>query len=210
MFGERLGHLVSFEDLKLAAAAAILSPHVPMLFMGEEYAELAPFQYFVSHSDPGLVDAVRRGRQQEFAAFGFQDEALDPQAEETFLRCKLNHELRGKGRHALLLDFYRELLRLRREVRALASLNKHEMNVTSEEEGKVLLVSRWHEDERTLLVLCFSESEVAVRLPEPAVSWKKLMDSADKVWDGPGSASSSKTSRPRSAVLYKQVEPCGQ
>ena len=59
MLGERLAALTDFETLKLAAAAVVLSPFMPLLFMGEEYGETAPFQYFVSHSDPGLVEAVR-------------------------------------------------------------------------------------------------------------------------------------------------------
>ena len=60
--GERLSSLVNFEALKLAAGINLLSPFVPMLFMGEEYGENAPFQYFTSHGDPDLVEAVRRGR----------------------------------------------------------------------------------------------------------------------------------------------------
>jgi maltooligosyltrehalose trehalohydrolase len=67
--GERLSQLVSLEGLKLAAAMVLLSPCIPFLFMGEEYGETSPFLYFISHSDPGLIDAVRHGRQKEFAAF---------------------------------------------------------------------------------------------------------------------------------------------
>jgi maltooligosyltrehalose trehalohydrolase len=63
---------VSFEALKLVAGIVILSPYIPLLFMGEEWGERAPFQYFTSHSDAALVDAVRRGRQAEFAAFRWQ------------------------------------------------------------------------------------------------------------------------------------------
>lgn len=209
MLGERLGHLVTYEDLKLAAAAVLLSPHVPMLFMGEEYAEIAPFQYFVSHSDGDLVEAVRRGRQQEFAACGFQENAPDPQAEKTFMRCKLNHALRSQGRHAMLLEFYRELLRLRREVRALATLSRHDMEVTTDEEN-VLLVRRWFEGDETILVLSFSDRAATVRLPEPAGSWKKLLDSADQIWGGPGGAVSAETAQPRSAILYQRREARGQ
>ena len=209
MLGERLGHLVTYEDLKLAAAAVLLSPHVPMLFMGEEYAELAPFQYFVSHSDGDLVEAVRRGRQQEFSACGFQENAPDPQAEETFMRCKLNHALRSQGQHAVLLEFYRELLRLRREVRVLAALSRHDMEVTTDKEN-VLLVRRWFEGDETILVLSFSDRAATLRLPEPASSWKKLLDSADKIWGGPGGAVSAETAHPRSAVLYQRREACGQ
>ncbi len=78
MLGERLSQLVSFEPLKLAAAAVILSPYVPLLFMGEEYGEEAPFQYFISHGDAGLIDAVRNGRRGEFASFGWLGEPPDP------------------------------------------------------------------------------------------------------------------------------------
>ena len=72
MFGERLSGLVSFEALKLAAGAVFLSPYIPLLFMGEEYGEESPFLYFVSHSDPALVRAVREGRKNEFKAFSWQ------------------------------------------------------------------------------------------------------------------------------------------
>ena len=67
--GERLSTLLSAEALRLAAALVLLSPYVPLLFMGEEHGETNPFLYFVSHGDPALVEAVRKGRQEEFATF---------------------------------------------------------------------------------------------------------------------------------------------
>ena len=69
MLGERPSQLVSFEMQKLMAGAVMSSPYLPMLFMGEEWGELNPFLYFVSHSDSDLIDAVRQGRKKEFAAF---------------------------------------------------------------------------------------------------------------------------------------------
>ena len=81
--GERLSSLVPFESLKLVAGLVLLSPFVPLLFMGEEYGETRPFPYFVSHTDPALVEAVRRGRAEEFAGFFAADAASelpDPQA----------------------------------------------------------------------------------------------------------------------------------
>ncbi|PYV01833.1 MAG: malto-oligosyltrehalose trehalohydrolase, partial [Acidobacteria bacterium] len=75
MLGERLSalvSLVSFEGLKLAAGTTILSPFIPLLFMGEEYGETAPFQYFVDHSDPALIELVREGRRKDFARFDWQ------------------------------------------------------------------------------------------------------------------------------------------
>src|SRR4029079_15856685 len=68
--GDRFGAPATFETQKLAAATVLLAPYLPMLFMGEEYAEAAPFQYFVDFSDAGLVQAVREGRKREFEMAG--------------------------------------------------------------------------------------------------------------------------------------------
>jgi maltooligosyltrehalose trehalohydrolase len=187
MLGERLSSLASFEALKLAAAAVLLSPYVPLLFMGEEYGEVAPFLYFVSHSDAGLVDAVRRGRTQEFAGFAWRGEPPDPQVEETFLRSKLHWELRNDGEHRTLRLYYRELLRLRREVGPLRTLNRRTLEVVGVDESQVLLVRRWRDEDEVLVVLCFAESDGRVRLPAAAGLWRKLLDSAEAAWRGPGS-----------------------
>lgn len=72
------------EALKVIAAATILSPNLPLLFMGEEYAEPNPFLFFISHGDPALVEAVRLGRKCEFAHFQWEGEPADPQDEHTF------------------------------------------------------------------------------------------------------------------------------
>ncbi|MGH7623541.1 MAG: malto-oligosyltrehalose trehalohydrolase, partial [Gemmatimonadaceae bacterium] len=117
--GERMGALVSPDALRLAAALLLLAPYVPLLFMGEEYGEPAPFLYFVSHSDAELIDAVRRGRREEFASFGWSGTVPDPQSIETFERSRLHFELAGEGEHARLRAMYSELLSLRRTEPAL-------------------------------------------------------------------------------------------
>ena len=83
--GERLSSLISFEQQKLVAGCVLLSPFIPLLFMGEEYGETAPFQYFVSHIDEPLIEAIRKGRASEFAHFEWEGHVPDPQDEETFL-----------------------------------------------------------------------------------------------------------------------------
>jgi maltooligosyltrehalose trehalohydrolase len=97
---------------RLAAFCVLLSPFVPMLFMGEEYGERAPFQFFTDHIDARIAQATREGRKQEFAAFAsFGEELPDPQSIETFRRSKL-----GAGREHGLEDLYAELLRWRRRL----------------------------------------------------------------------------------------------
>jgi maltooligosyltrehalose trehalohydrolase len=188
LMGERLSALASLEELKLAAAAVILSPFVPLLFMGEEYGEEAPFQYFISHSDPQLVEAVRNGRRKEFAAFSSQGEAPDPQDEATFLRARLNHQLKREGKFRLLLEFYRELLRLRRELKPLAELSKEQCDVFGFDSERVLLLRRWSGNDVVIIILHFNTAPVALSLPMAAGRWRKVLDSSESRWEGPGSS----------------------
>jgi maltooligosyltrehalose trehalohydrolase len=117
--GERLSTLIDFDRQKLAAALLLLSPYVPLLFMGEEYGETNPFQYFISHGDRELMDSVRTGRHKEFEAFGWGDDVPDPGAEETFLRSRLDWKRRCAPGHRELRALYTELLHLRRSEPAL-------------------------------------------------------------------------------------------
>jgi maltooligosyltrehalose trehalohydrolase len=187
MCGDRLSESASFEDLKLAAGLVLLSPYLPLLFMGEEYGETAPFPYFVSHSDPTLIDAVRRGRQSEFAAFEWQGAIPDPQSEGTFLSAKLRHDLRGHGHHRLLREFYRELIALRKNNPALRRLDKDKMKISTVEEVGVLVVQRWSETHHLTLAANLSAVEGSFALCPPGGQWRKIFDSAEARWQGGGS-----------------------
>ena len=184
---ERLGQLVPFEALKLAAGIVLLSPFIPLLFMGEEYGEIAPFPYFVSHSEPELVEAVRQGRQKEFAAFQWQGELPDPQDEATFLHAKLNHDLGYNGQHQTLLGLYQELIRLRKETLALACLRKDRMEVSGYEKERVIFIRRWGENDEAIVVFNFSDRQTSVALPFPSGLWHRRLDSAEERWNGRGS-----------------------
>ena len=97
----------------LAAFCTLLSPFVPLLFMGEEYGENAPFQFFSDHIDPDIARATREGRRAEFAAFAAfsAEEVPDPQDVATFERSKLTRKI-----DPALASLYRELLAVRREL----------------------------------------------------------------------------------------------
>ncbi|NIQ38138.1 MAG: malto-oligosyltrehalose trehalohydrolase [Proteobacteria bacterium] len=185
--GERLSDLVSFEGLKLAAGVVLLSPFIPLLFMGEEYSETAPFPYFVSHSDPALIERVQEGRRKEFAVLDLKEEPPDPQDEATFLSAKLNHHLRREGRHRILAEFYRELLRLRKTISALAHLNKEETEIRSYEKENVVSLRRWNGIDEAAAIFHFGEDEQSLTISLPPGQWRKKLDSADEDWQGSGS-----------------------
>ena len=113
--GDRLSTILEPDQLRVAAALLLLSPYVPLLFMGQEYGETNPFQYFVSHGDPTLVEAVRAGRRKEFESFGWSEDVPDPQAEETFRRSRLDRSRAAAPEHAAVFALYRDLLALREE-----------------------------------------------------------------------------------------------
>jgi maltooligosyltrehalose trehalohydrolase len=111
----------------------------------------------------------------------------DPQDEGTFLRSILNWELRAEGHHRLLRNFYRELLRLRRNLPALFRLDKDALEVTEFEDTKVILLRRWNASSHILAVLHFDDEVSQIALPVPAGSWKRTLDSAEVGWGGTGS-----------------------
>src|SRR5207245_10135043 len=117
--GAGLAALVGSPPLKAAAALRLTSPFTPMLFQGEESAASTPFLYFTAHEDPELGRAVAEGREHEFEEFGWSPEDVpDPQDLATFERSKLRWEEIGEDLHAGMLDWYRDLIALRRRLPA--------------------------------------------------------------------------------------------
>ncbi|MBV9494188.1 MAG: malto-oligosyltrehalose trehalohydrolase [Acidobacteria bacterium] len=161
MLGDRLAALLPFERLRVVAAAVVLSPFLPMLFMGEEYGEPAPFQYFTSHSDEALIEAVRKGRLEEFDDFTWSGTPPDPHDEETFRRSKLNRSLLSQPQHRELRELYRELFRIRRETPSLRALDLSAVKAEADDERRTLVV---HRGECTI-VFNFGKDEQSFALP---------------------------------------------
>ena len=156
--------------------------------MGEEYGETAPFLYFVSHSDDPLVEAVRKGRKEEFASHRWEGEPPDPQDEGTFLRSRLDHGLAAGRHHRVLREYYRELIRLRKGHPALSRLSKEGMEVSVHGKEKVLLVRRWKGPAQAAAACHFGDSPVSLQARLPSGTWEKLLDSSENRWGGTGSA----------------------
>jgi maltooligosyltrehalose trehalohydrolase len=118
--------------LEVASAVILLAPHTPLLFMGEEYGESSPFQFFTDHVDPEIATATREGRRREFAAFSTFGAAgvPDPQDARTFERSKLS-----RREHGRLRRHYRHLLGLSRTL-------PRAVEVTVDERAKTMSVRR--------------------------------------------------------------------
>jgi maltooligosyltrehalose trehalohydrolase len=162
--GERLTALIPRGARMLAAALLLLSPQTPLLFMGQEYDESNPFQFFTDYGDPALKKAVTEGRRNEFKDFDFQD-VPDPEDPATFQRSKLNWRL-AEGEN-LMLDWYCSLIELRRKY------VKHAERSCKAEliDGVIRLQVPRQEPALTL----FARIQGAAALPELSGRWQKAL-----------------------------------
>ncbi|HET7499453.1 MAG TPA: malto-oligosyltrehalose trehalohydrolase [Kofleriaceae bacterium] len=151
--GERLHHLAGDRRARVAAAILLVSPFVPMVFQGEEWAASTPFCYFAQVESPELAEAIRAGRRAEHAV-SWQGEPLDPLDPATRDRCVLRWAERGEAEHAHMLAWYRALLAARRAYPALrdpdpgATAVAHERDLLQIRRGALMLVCNLSGDPR--------------------------------------------------------------
>lgn len=206
MLGERSGALVGFDMSKVLATAVMVSPFLPLVFMGEEYAEKQPFLYFVCHTDKELVRNVREGRKREFAAL-FSDEAFpDPQSPDTFLKSKLDWSLLNVNTHAAMFGFYKELIALRKQYPAMGTTDRDGVHVLVNEANKVLLVTKATAAQRMCCVMNFSHANQPLVIHNREIGWTPVLYSASEQWLGPASGllpmEESSTIAPQSAAVW--------
>ena len=162
--------------VKLAAATVLCAPYVPLLFMGEEFGETAPFAFFTSFEDPALGEAVRVGRQGEYARFAWSTAPPDPQAPATFAACRLDRSRGSFPPGSWLAAWYRALLRLRAEHPALRAPDRERARVTRA--GAVLVLHRWSADgAAALVVLRYAPAPGRVTVAVPAGEFTLALDS---------------------------------
>jgi maltooligosyltrehalose trehalohydrolase len=152
-WGERLEHLIGLDAAKVSVGLLLTAPYIPMLFMGEEWATSSPFLYFADHEDEEMRKSVAEGRKQEFAAFGFDGDVPDPEDPKTYEMSKLNWEEQQGGKHAEMLAWVKDLIKLRRSTVALNDGDMHRLHVSSDEESRTLVVQR----EEARIVINFGE-----------------------------------------------------
>jgi maltooligosyltrehalose trehalohydrolase len=207
--GDRLTASISFESLKLVAATVLLSPHVPLLFMGEEYGEKNPFQYFVSHTDKKLIELVREGRRKEFSHFKWEGEVPDPQDLGTFAASKLSWTHQEQLNN-VLFEFYKYLIAFRKERVAMQGYERHHV-VAFDIPGKNLIaMERRFESDALLILLNFDHKPTSFSYPGLTTS-AKIFDSSSERWRREGDSHSGPqvsdagtvVISPQSAVIFE-------
>ncbi|RYD80835.1 MAG: malto-oligosyltrehalose trehalohydrolase [Sphingobacteriales bacterium] len=184
MLGERSSVLVSFELLKLMAGAVFCSPFIPMIFMGEEWAETNPFQFFISHSNEELVEAVRNGRKAEFAAFHAEGNPPDPQSEQTFNRSKVDWTKPFSGKHKTMLNFYKRLIQIRKSSSALNALDRTNAKAIALTDKNTILLRRESNNQKLICILNFSQTEQTIQVEDLTNNWFLLLDSGATEYGG--------------------------
>jgi maltooligosyltrehalose trehalohydrolase len=163
--GERLTTLVPRGARSLTAALLLLSPHTPLLFMGQEYDEENPFQFFTDYGDPTLQKAVSEGRRKEFKDFDFS-EVPDPQDPATFERSKLNWQLtHGEN---LMLHWYASLMDLRKKY-----VTNSERTCKAELIGETIHMQVPAENPA---IQVFARIRGPAELPELGAGWDKALE----------------------------------
>jgi maltooligosyltrehalose trehalohydrolase len=141
--GDRITEALDDDQLACAALLTLASPFTPMLFQGEEWAASTPFAFFTSHPEPELGRATAEGRLEEFERLGWDPAVVpDPQDPATYERSKLDWDEVATGRHAVLLDVYRRLATLRRELPELTDPDLRRVDVDIDEQARTLVMRR--------------------------------------------------------------------
>lgn len=208
MHGERLITLTSFEKAKLSAAVYLFSPYIPFIFMGEEYGETSPFCYFVSHTDKGLIEAVKKGRKEEFKDFVTDIEPFDPFAIETYDKSKLHGDLYKKDLHSGMFNLYRDIIAFRKQSSLYNGILRCDFTASLLSSDVIITELK----EKLIVIYNFSEEEYIYQMKKHG-KWKKLFSSESEVYSGKGdnnpeivSSSDEITLKAYGFIVYKKME----
>lgn len=203
--GDRLTTQLSPPAQRLAASLLLLAPHLPLLFMGEEYGEARPFQFFCSFSDPALIENVRAGRRREFEAFHRDGmDVPDPQAESTFEASRLSWSWESDPHRAGLRRLYQDLLRARREWPAL----RDDINRTARllpTAGPLLELTRGKPgtDSQNTIRALFNLSDQEQRIPDGDSAHLRWSSEAERYHGARRADPSDRTLLPYECLIFK-------
>lgn len=185
LLGDRLTSIAGIEAAKLASAMVFLSPYVPLIFMGEEWGEIAPFLFFTDYQGKDLIANIRDGRRHEFVEFHWQGEVPDSQDQAVFEQSKIRWEKRDSEDGKNITSFYRQLIKLKK-IPIFHSEADRQIKVSQICEN-VLLMYKESGNSKAIIIANFSKQQSTFTFPLVKGNYLKIFDSADIEWSGPGS-----------------------
>ena len=183
--GERISSLISFELYKTVSAIVLLSPFVPLIFMGQELYESSPFYYFISHFDSELVQAVRSGRKEEFLSFNWTENIPDPFSEEIFMKSKIRWKLLADEKNAAVFSMYKRLIDIRKKNDQFGIVKNDNLEVAHSEEQKFIRVRFHGTGKEVFYIANLGSGTIELREGVPPGRWKNIFDSSSSQWLGP-------------------------
>ncbi len=184
MMGERSSELMSFAMQKLIAGAVMVSPYLPLLFMGEEWAEPHPFLYFTEHNDRVPAKPVKKGRREKHRYFQPPQGMPDPFDKSSFEYSQLQWRLIEQEPHATLFKYYQALIKLRSQYLPLNLFTRNQLDASYNFVAQSIQLHRWNGDQHIYVFMNFSDKRQTVALPFSETPWHKLLYSEDLQWKG--------------------------
>ncbi|MGB0909009.1 MAG: malto-oligosyltrehalose trehalohydrolase [Nitrospirales bacterium] len=171
--GDRLSTLIPYSAQQVIAASILLSPFIPLLFMGEEYSERAPFQYFIDHGDGKLIEAVRKGRLAEFKKFGWK-KVPDPYDVKTFEASQLTPMDEHTELQRFMAAWVKQLITLRKQHPSLGpGVKGHQLRVWTHKKQSTLTIYRKHPNAPAMMLLLgFNNTPTTLTLRKPVGKWQ--------------------------------------
>lgn len=169
----RLIKLAGYEKAKLAAAAVLLSPFTPMLFMGEEWGSTRPFTYFLDFEDKQLIEDSKEGRRKEWASFNWKTPPPDPGDIETFRHAWMSDKANAYREGAEMAAYYMQLIVLSKRIRRQVA-----MDVVHDEARDLIWLYYTLPEAR--MAVCLSFSDRPQPLKPRSGPWQTIMG-ADEV-----------------------------
>jgi len=177
--------------------------------MGEEYGEPGPFLFFTDFEDPALRKAVTRGRREEFAAFGWRGAVPDPQDPMSYCRSRLAWDVQDREPHAWLWQYYKALLAMRRQYPALGVGGKRRLAAQVKDKKVMVVLRRDRAGATVLALLNFASEARSVSLRLPPGRWRRVLDSGEERFGGPGPKASRLLSVSRNGNARVDMAPLG-
>jgi maltooligosyltrehalose trehalohydrolase len=216
--GDRLSALLnSPAELRSAACLMLFAPHLPLLFMGEEYGETNPFPFFCSFRGADLIRAVREGRQREFAEFiSHGDTVPDADDERTFQSAKVSWSWPPNTPRAGLRRLYADLLAARRQWPALRDYTRRSARLvpdgsdaderTRNDPGLLELIrGGTSPSDPGAAVVLFNLGGQPRRIPAEALAGRKLLFTSESARYAGGRAAEAGPSAPEELLPYECI-----